>query len=86
MLEYILYVSLITILVSIVVIFLYNSENVSNSFKIDNILDLFRKERKLYSELLQNPDHLYGILVKGEEKARVIADKVLERVRSKLGY
>jgi len=50
------------------------------------ILDLFRKERKLYSELLQNPDHLYGILVKGEEKARVIADKVLERVRSKLGY
>ena len=50
------------------------------------ILDLFRKERKLYSELLQNPDHLYGILVKGEEKAIVIADKVLERVRSKLGY
>ena len=50
------------------------------------ILDLFRKERKLYSELLQNPDHLYGILVKGEEKARVIADKVLKRVRSKLGY
>ena len=50
------------------------------------ILDLFRKERKLYSELLQNPDHLYDILVKGEEKARVIADKVLERVRSKLGY
>ena len=50
------------------------------------ILDLFRNERKLYSELLQNPDHLYGILVKGEEKARVIADKVLERVRSKLGY
>ena len=50
------------------------------------ILDLFRKERKLYSELLQNPDYLYGILVKGEEKARVIADKVLERVRSKLGY
>ena len=50
------------------------------------ILDLFRKERKLYSELIQNPDHLYGILVKGEEKARVIADKVLERVRSKLGY
>mgnify|MGYP003313789597 CR=1 FL=1 len=46
----------------------------------------FRKERKLYSELLQNPEHLYGILVKGEEKARVIADKVLERVRSKLGY
>ncbi len=50
------------------------------------ILELYRDERKLYSELLQNPDHLYGILVKGEEKARVIADKVLDRVRSKLGY
>ena len=50
------------------------------------ILELYRDERKLYSELLENPDHLYGILIKGEEKARVIADKVLERVRSKLGY
>jgi len=50
------------------------------------ILELYRDERKLYSELLENPDHLYGILVKGEEKARVIADKVLDRVRSKLGY
>ena len=50
------------------------------------ILDLYREERKLYSELIKNPDHLYDILVKGEKKARIIAEKVLRRVRSKLGY
>ena len=50
------------------------------------ILDLYREERKLYSELIKNPDHLYDILVKGEKKARTIAEKVLSRVRSKLGY
>ena len=50
------------------------------------ILDLYREERKLYSELIKNPDHLYDILLKGEKKARIIAEKVLRRVRSKLGY
>ena len=50
------------------------------------ILDLYREERKLYSELIKNPDHLYDILVKGEKKAMIIAEKVLRRVRSKLGY
>ena len=50
------------------------------------ILDLYKEERKLYSELIKNPDHLYDILVKGEKKARIIAEKVLRRVRSKLGY
>ena len=50
------------------------------------ILDLYREERKLYSELIKNPDHLYDILVKGEKKAMIIAEKVLSRVRSKLGY
>ena len=50
------------------------------------ILDLYSEERKLYSELIKNPDHLYDILVKGEKKARIIAEKVLSRVRSKLGY
>ena len=50
------------------------------------ILDLYREERKLYSELIKNPDHLYDILLKGEKKARIIAEKVLHRVRSKLEY
>ena len=50
------------------------------------ILDLYREERKLYLELIKNPDHLYDILLKGEKKARIIAEKVLRRVRSKLEY
>ena len=50
------------------------------------ILELYRDERKLYSELLKNQDHLYEILEKGEKKAKVIAGEVLDRVRSKLGY
>ena len=58
----------------------------AKSHLLNLILDLYREERKLYSELIKNPDHLYDILVKGEKKARTIAEKVLSRVRSKLGY
>ncbi|MFL3001027.1 MAG: tryptophan--tRNA ligase [Cytophagales bacterium] len=50
------------------------------------ILDLYKEERNLYDELLKNPDHLYGILEKGENKARTIAKSVLDRVKNKLGY
>ena len=50
------------------------------------ILDLYKEERNLYEELLKNPDHLYGILEKGENKARAIAKSVLDRVKNKLGY
>ena len=50
------------------------------------ILELYRDERKLYSELLKNQDHLYNILEKGERKAKIIAEEVLVRVRSRLGY
>ena len=50
------------------------------------ILDLYKEERNLYEELLKNPDHLYGILEKGENKARTIAKSVLDRVKNKLGY
>ena len=50
------------------------------------ILDLYKQERNLYNKLLKNPDHLYGILEKGENKARAIAKSVLDRVKNKLGY
>jgi len=50
------------------------------------ILDLYKEERNLYEELLKNPDHLYEILEKGENKARTIAKSVLDRVKNKLGY
>ena len=50
------------------------------------ILDLYKEERNLYEELLKNPDHLYEILEKGENKARAIAKSVIDRVKNKLGY
>ena len=50
------------------------------------ILELYSDERKLYSELIKNKDHLYNILEKGERKAKIIAEEVLVRVRSRLGY
>ena len=50
------------------------------------ILELYSDERKLYSELIQNKDHLFNILEKGERKAKIIAEEVLVRVRSRLGY
>jgi len=50
------------------------------------ILELYYDERKLYSELIKNKDHLFNILEKGERKAKIIAEEVLVRVRSRLGY
>ena len=50
------------------------------------ILELYSDERKLFSELIKNKDHLYKILEKGERKAKIIAEEVLVRVRSRLGY
>ena len=50
------------------------------------ILELYSDERKLYSELIKNKDHLFNILEKGERKAKIIAEEVLVRVRSMLGY
>ena len=50
------------------------------------IMDLYEDERNSYFDLLKNPDHLYKILEKGEDKARVIALSVINRVKSKLGY
>ena len=62
-------------------------ENIlSNELKNIHDSGLYKDERKLFSELIKNQDHLYSILEKGEKKAKIIARKVLDRVRSKLGY
>jgi tryptophanyl-tRNA synthetase len=50
------------------------------------ILDRFQKERNLFTEFMDNPNELEAQLQAGENKARVIAREVLERVRYKLGY
>ncbi|QOI97893.1 MAG: tryptophan--tRNA ligase [Flammeovirgaceae bacterium] len=50
------------------------------------ILQKFAEERKAFNYYYANPDELEKKLVQGEEKARVIAREVLNRVRKKLGY
>jgi tryptophanyl-tRNA synthetase len=49
-------------------------------------MDKFYNERKLYLEYMQNKDHLNSILEIGENKAREIANNVMDRVKSKLGF
>lgn len=50
------------------------------------IIDKYSKERKTYNYYMENPALLNEELSKGEEKARVIALDVLNRVRKVLGY
>lgn len=50
------------------------------------ILDKFREERKAFHFYMENINELNSRLEEGEAKARLIAGKTLERVRTKLGY
>ncbi|HEX9650317.1 MAG TPA: tryptophan--tRNA ligase [Cyclobacteriaceae bacterium] len=52
----------------------------------DLLINKFEKERKAFNDLLTNPDEIEEQLHTGEVKAAGIADKVLNRVRKKLGY
>ncbi|MGO4912463.1 tryptophan--tRNA ligase [Leeuwenhoekiella sp. W20_SRS_FM14] len=50
------------------------------------ILTKFEKERALYNHYMANLDELDEALKVGAEKAQVVAQSVLKRVRTKLGY
>lgn len=50
------------------------------------ILERFAKEREKFNYLMENTDEIEAELQKGAEKARVIAQSVLQRVRKKVGY
>lgn len=50
------------------------------------ILTRFEKERKAFDFYMSNPDELESKLKQGEQKARIIAFDVLDRVRKKLGF
>lgn len=52
----------------------------------DLIVTKYAEERKTFNHYYENPQLLEEKLQHGEEKARVIARSVLERVRKKLGY
>lgn len=53
---------------------------------LELILMKFRRERERYDHYMKHPDEVDAILLKGAKKAGKIADGVLHRVRTKLGY
>lgn len=50
------------------------------------LIDTYKKERETFQHLMAHPDELEEKLVDGEQRARLMAGKVLERVRKKLGF
>ena len=50
------------------------------------LVESFRKQRETFQHLMTHPVELNKILEEGETRARLIANKVLDRVRKKLGY
>ena len=50
------------------------------------ICEKFKEERKKFNHLMENKDIIDSELAKGAEKARVIAQEVLQRVRQNIGY
>jgi len=50
------------------------------------VINKFEKERALYNHYMDNLDELDAALSVGAEKAQVIANEVLDRVRKKVGY
>lgn len=52
----------------------------------DLIIKKFKVEREKFKYYNSNPNEVYFALKKGAEKAKSVADKVLLRVRNKIGY
>ena len=50
------------------------------------ITENFKTAREKYSYYMANPDEVDAALKTGSDKAKVIANGVLQRVREKLGY
>lgn len=50
------------------------------------ICDKYKTEREKFNHLMQNKKIIDNELVKGAEKAKVIATEVLNRVRGNIGY
>ncbi len=50
------------------------------------LIDTFSEERKRYNYYMENLDEIDKALEIGAEKARLIANNVLKRVRTKIGY
>jgi tryptophanyl-tRNA synthetase len=53
---------------------------------LELILSKFEKQRLRFDELIANPSEIDAALQIGAEKARLVANDVLKRVRTKVGY
>ncbi len=58
----------------------------AKSALLEVLLDRFSKERQLFNYYLEHENELEEILISGAKKARVTANEVLSRVRTRLGY
>lgn len=76
-----------------------NTEILRNKFRAGNygyghakqelfelIMDTYSKQRKEFAKLMDDKGLLDEVLMKGAEKASLVANKTLNRVREKLGY
>lgn len=52
---------------------------------LDVMMSTFEKERAIFADYMANPEKIDAILKQGAAKAKKVADKVLNRVREKLG-
>ena len=50
------------------------------------ILERFKTERETYNYYMNNPEEVEKALQLGAEKAKMVANGVLSRVREKLGF
>ncbi len=50
------------------------------------LIDTFKTEREKYHYYMDNLEEVDQVLMQGAEKAHLVADTVLKRVRNKLGY
>ena len=50
------------------------------------ILDRFAKERGIFNHMMENPSEIEAALSVGAQKARSVAQEVLKRARTKVGY
>lgn len=53
---------------------------------LDLILEKFHNERIAFEAFMSNPEEIEKSLAAGEEKAKAVATKLLNRVRQKLGF
>jgi len=49
------------------------------------MVDVFKNERKIFNQLINDPSQIENELLEGAKKARLVANSVLTKVKSKLG-